>query len=151
MNILIMSRSEIIRFAMQKRTESCAVISIRDVGSAAPVIKRDGNGIDTVLSLSFDDVEEGNNCITERDAKKIVSFVKSLGKSYENLIIHCEFGQSRSAGVAAAVSVMLTGDDSWIFEDSRYYINFTCYTKTLSAIDADAPVWRKFLDKLKFW
>ena len=147
MNIFIMSRAEIIRFAMQKHIESFAVISIRDVGSYAPSIIRTGNGIETVLFLTFDDVEEGEkNCMTEQDAKKIALFIKSNDKLYSNLIVHCEYGQSRSAGVAAAISKKLNNNDKWVFEDERYYVNLACYWKTLRAIEA--PSWKKILDKL---
>jgi len=132
---------------MQERSESYGVISISDVGATAPVIMRDGNGVDTVLHLFFDDVEKGaENCITKQDAQKIVSFVKSLDKSIVNLIVQCEFGQSRSAGVAAAISVMVNSDDKWVFEDGRYYINATCYWETLCAIEL--PIWKKIFDKL---
>ena len=147
MNICIMSRREIARFAMQERSESYGVISISDVGAPPPVIIRDGNGVDAVLSLVFDDVEKGEaNCITKQDAEKIVSFVKSLDKSIANLIVQCELGQSRSAGVAAAISVMLNSDDKWVMEDGRYCINPTCYWEILAAIDS--PTWKKIFGKL---
>ena len=46
--------------------------------------------------------------MTEQDAKRIALFLKSLGKLFSNLIVHCEYGQSRSAGVAAAISITET-------------------------------------------
>jgi predicted protein tyrosine phosphatase len=134
MEISIMSRGEAVNFSRINKDGLYAVISISDVGSSPPVLERDGNGISSVCSLQFDDVLRGqDNCMTARDAGKIAAFIKSLDKANTKLIVHCEFGQSRSAGVAAAVSLIVNGGDEWVFNDRRYYPNMTCYQKVLEA------------------
>ena len=57
--------------------------------------------------------------MTDKDAKKIAGFVDR----YKNvlLIIHCDEGVSRSAGIAAAVLRYYTGDDAAIFDDCFSY------------------------------
>jgi hypothetical protein len=43
-------------------------------------------------------------------------------------------GICRSAGIAAAISKVLTGDDSRFFDKSRYVPNMLCYRLTLEAL-----------------
>jgi predicted protein tyrosine phosphatase len=84
--------------------------------------------------LQFQDVNEGQrDQITEEDAMQIVAFVMDIKEAVNNLIVHCEAGVSRSAGVAAAIQKYLTGDDTSIFSDKRYYPNMTCYRYVLEA------------------
>lgn len=53
----------------------------------------------------------------KKDADTILLFVESL-KQYSNLIIvNCEAGISRSAGVAAALSKIYNGHDSFFFKN----------------------------------
>ena len=88
-----------------------------------------------ILELQFDDVlEGGRHCITVKQAREIADFVLRVRKKAERLIVHCEFGQSRSAGVAAAISVFLEGHDHGIFSNRRYYPNHTCYDYVLKAL-----------------
>jgi predicted protein tyrosine phosphatase len=136
MEISIMSRNDAIDFARKNKGGSYAVISINDCGAPPPELTTEGNGINFVCYLQFDDVLQGqDNCITAQDAGKIAAFIKSLDKANINLIVHCEFGQSRSAGVAAAVSLAVNGDDAWVFNNRRYYPNITCYKKVLEAFN----------------
>jgi hypothetical protein len=48
-------------------------------------------------------------------------------------VVHCEAGISRSAGVAAAIGMALNNDDSFIFNDSRFTPNRTCYREVMEA------------------
>ena len=83
--------------------------------------------------VKFDDVERGAaNCITEADALKIVSFVAEEEKCIDKLIVHCEAGVSRSAGVAAAIMKALYDDDRPVFNNPRYVPNMTCYRTVLN-------------------
>lgn len=77
--------------------------------------------------------------ITDEDAIKIKEFIteKVLKSETKLLIIHCRAGQSRSAGVAAAISKVLYGDDSYYFESPQYTVNMTVYTKVLKAFGYD--------------
>jgi rhodanese-related sulfurtransferase len=134
MEITIMSRREVMDFARTVNNGLHAVISITDIDSSPPLLQREGNGISKVCYLQFDDVTQGQeNGITSRDAERIAAFVKSLDKNNVKLIVHCEFGQSRSAAVAAAVSLVVNGSDDWVFNDKRYYPNMICYRKVLKA------------------
>lgn len=55
-----------------------------------------------------------------------------------DVIVHCDAGISRSAGVAAAILKHTTGDDSSIFENGLYDPNLWCYQKTLAALRGES-------------
>ena len=52
--------------------------------------------------------------MTIQDAEKILNFVKGY-PGPEDILVHCGAGVSRSAGVAAALSLILNGSDWEIF------------------------------------
>ena len=89
-----------------------------------------------ILSLTFEDWDDPDDktCISEIDAEKIMNFVKRWNtKNYDvNLYVNCEAGQSRSAGVAAAISKFLFGDDSWFFKTKTP--NMLCYRRVLEQL-----------------
>jgi predicted protein tyrosine phosphatase len=72
-----------------------------------------------ILELKFDDIlipMVGPNGLkyklfTEQQAKDIVDFVDKHRENVEIICVHCYAGISRSAGVGAAISLYLNGDD----------------------------------------
>ena len=135
MIIQIMSRSNAIKYSEAQHDETAAIISISDIDKSFPVLENNtNNGIVARCKVKFDDVERGaNNCITKTDALKIVAFVLETALSQDRLIVHCEAGVSRSAGVAAAIMKALTGDDKEVFNNPRYVPNMTCYRAVINA------------------
>ena len=111
-----------------------AIISITDVGAERNKFhKRDW--IIDILEIQFDDVTAGyKNCITPKQAKTIARFTLNNYQRVERFLIHCEFGQSRSAGVAAAISKYYEGHSSGIFGNKAYVPNLTCYRLVLQAL-----------------
>ena len=65
----------------------------------------------------------------EKEAKRIWYWVKQYLKDVDMIIVNCEAGISRSAGVAAALSKVLNGDDSYYFKN--YSPNMLVYRKLL--------------------
>ena len=135
MTIRIMSRSNAIRYAMEAHSEAAAVISISDCDKDSPVLELNpDNGIAARCMLKFDDVERGEvNAITAADVLKIVEFAADAAKEQDMLIVHCEAGVSRSAGVAAAIMKAVNGSDMEVFRNRRYVPNMTCYRAVLDA------------------
>ena len=91
-----------------------------------------------VCRVQFDDVTKANArpsdvLMSPRDADKIKEYVISYMDKVETVIVHCEGGISRSAGVMAAIQRYITGDDSEIMNSSRYLPNDHCYRLMLSA------------------
>jgi predicted protein tyrosine phosphatase len=111
-----------------------AIISITDKDSDKNCFYK-AAWLKAVLELQFDDVEAGGrNCITLTQAMEIACFVKRMRKNVQRIIVHCEFGQSRSAGIAAAISMYLDGHDSGVFYKRKYNPNRTCYHYVLAAL-----------------
>ena len=106
----------------------CIIISITDAGSSPNYFNKENKHIKAILPLQFDDVDYGQkNCITSEDARMIVDFVLKWINKVNWVIVHCEAGISRSAGVCAALMKIFNGDDFEIFDNPRYAPNMTCY------------------------
>jgi predicted protein tyrosine phosphatase len=76
--------------------------------------------------------EYGHGMFTDAQAAQVIDFVfenKDLVKAF---ICHCDAGVSRSAGVGAAISLILNGSDKDIFNDDRYIPNMYVYRKILN-------------------
>ena len=144
MNIEIMSRERAIKHCYNRHTRPTIIISISDpngIYHSAPVVHERTN-IKAILRLCFSDAD-GPGCdvygkkvdisglMSDEDAEKVVRFV--LRHSDSDLIIHCDAGISRSAGVGAAIMKAINGDDSPVFDSGRYRPNMWCYRKTLEA------------------
>lgn len=138
-----------------KENKKFSIISIQDgpVEEMGIQYKVGGNCLHA-LNIWFSDVTESGfedaklrhpnwigslRLIQDEDAEKIKKFVseKVLKSDSEMLIIHCRAGQSRSAGVAAAISKVLFGTDSYYFNNTKYTINRTVYSKILKAFGYD--------------
>ena len=92
---------------------------------------------DLVLRLKFDDCDPNNilehNVLFDRDmADKVWDFVESIRDRVGTLVVHCYFGQSRSAGMAAAIGKYILGTDSFVF-DGSYVPNMYVYRTMLEA------------------
>lgn len=132
MEFRIASRAGARRFSYETNKRSI-IISITDFWSR-PVNFADNPNVIGILRLKFDDVSRGEeNCMTEEDAKKIIRFVNNYIGSVECILVHCEAGVSRSAGVCAALMKIITGDDGSVFNNPRYYPNRDCYRVVLNS------------------
>lgn len=139
MNFQIMNRKDAISYSHKPHSESSVIISISssDNYSLPSFGTNHNNGIKKTLCLFFDDVEvtekdERYHPISEDDARKIVDFVKRWKNKVDTIIVHCDAGQSRSAGVMAAISKWMTGSDMWVFDHSYYKPNMSCYRMVLN-------------------
>jgi len=73
----------------------------------------------------------GHGLFTDTQAKEVTDFVIKVKDSVEVIVCHCDAGISRSAGVGAAISLILNGSDKDIFNDKRYRPNMYMYRKIL--------------------
>lgn len=144
MNITVMSRRDAIRDCYHIHERPTVIISISDpnmIYTSAPFTSKISN-ITAILPLSFADADrpgldvygrdaDVSDLMSDEDANRVVTFV-NLHKDAD-LIVHCDAGISRSAGVAAAIMKAVNGDDSPIFDNGRYRPNMWCYRKVLTA------------------
>jgi len=93
-----------------------------------------------LLQLLFDDLDrpsihevlkDNYLLFSEHQAKKILEFAEWVKEDNSKLICQCQAGISRSAGVAAALSVIYNGTDKWVFDDPRYSPNMLVYRTIL--------------------
>ena len=132
--IMVKSKHAAIEYAEDFSIPKCIVISINGYGDYIPDFFSFGNpAILDCISLTFDDEERGNNAMTSDDAHEILDFVSDWVDEDVEILVHCGAGVSRSAGVAAALGLLLNGDDSLVFDDGRYSPNMHCYRTMLQA------------------
>ena len=111
----------------------CIIVSITDKNASYNAFS-DHENIKGILEVKFDDVDfKEKNCITPEDGRKIVDFVQTHLSEVDEIIVHCEAGISRSAGVCAALMKIVNGDDFEIFDDPRYCPNMACYRTVMEA------------------
>lgn len=139
-NIIVMSKSTIEQYALSKQSKLSVVISITSKKSVEAFITKNSiSKIIEVLKIEFNDTDtedEYSGGITYEEAKLISDFVKKYkdDSDIERIIVQCEAGQSRSAGVAAAIMKYMYDDDTPIFNNKRYTPNMLCYRKVLTAL-----------------
>lgn len=161
LSIHVMSQVTLQRLAAVPFDEGTFVVSIVDT-DAQPV--RLINAPAGIVRLSFDDIypvghplfemygdyeddayavlSETFSPMSEKQAARVAQFVMENLPRMRTLVCQCHYGQSRSAGVAAAVSEWLYGNGSRFFNDERYCPNQHVYQLVLSAlqhIDTQTP------------
>lgn len=98
----------------------------------------ENNNVRDILYLKFCDFDLIDNpslCMQDSDAKKVVNFVNEWYDKVDKIIVHCEGGISRSAGVCAAIMRVKEGSDDPVFRNQNKRPNMTCYLKTLKAFE----------------
>lgn len=143
MKITVMNKQSAERYAMEQQCVRTIVISIASCGcSEAFIIPNKFNKIVDVKFVHFNDTDSkaftdgGINSLTAREIKEFVD--KHIeADDFNEIIVHCEAGRSRSAGVAAALMVYLNNDDSAIFNSGMYNPNMLVYRTMLNVLMED--------------
>lgn len=131
MNFQVLSREKAKRFSYKPDINNCIIISITDVFSPSNQFAANSH-IKGICRVKFDDVEFGEpNCITSEDSQRIINFVNDHINDIDEIIVHCEAGVSRSAGVCAALMQIINGDDSPIFDNPKFCPNMSCYRSVM--------------------
>ena len=81
------------------------------------------NNVQDILFLSFDDTEDYRYGMQESDGVKVAHFVDKYLDMVDVIIIHCDAGVSRSAGVLYAILKYYEGvDKKW--KNLHYFKKF---------------------------
>lgn len=162
MKIEIHSLKSIEARAMQPFAPHTILISIGDTDEEPPRLQ---NEPDHILRLTFDDITlqevkeefklpqsvtssdvaliellriKNIHIFSDEQARQIGEFVLRHISETEVLLCQCHYGQSRSAGCAAAVTEYLNGNGIDIFADDRFYPNKLVYRKVFEALKEGA-------------
>ena len=145
MKVTVMSRWDAVFYCYNDHAEHTVMISISDPHmqyAAVPFCSVE-NKVLRILSLCFADADQPGpdiygyeagveDLMRDEDAAQVAELLREYPGT--DVIVHCDAGISRSAGVAAAILKYTTGDDSSIFENGLYDPNLWCYRKTLAAL-----------------
>lgn len=108
------------------------LISIRTPGQEYYKPMDNKNRLD-MLTLIFHDVDVAHDgmrsLFNEAQAKRILDFVNKWKDRIDEIVVNCNAGFSRSPGVAAALSIILNGDDEEYFR--KYSPNRLVYRTIL--------------------
>lgn len=138
MKIFVMNRKEAIEFCKHPHLAQSAMISI---GTPHEDYKEEPfcsipNNVVGICCVNFFDLDNTypikEGLMKYKDAKKIAEFVSQNRNKI--IIVHCDAGQSRSAGVAAAISRYYNNYDSEYFDNPRYTPNMFCYRLMMNAM-----------------
>ena len=148
MKIDIRSREAIEKMKKYEITENTVAISFYD-----PAPHYNGptyfpvdysKKVDKVFYIPLRDIDMGilpdYNLTYETYFPEVEELAKFIYDAVENrydIICQCEFGQSRSAGCAAAIREHFYGDGIRIFADYRYYPNQMVYHKVYDALNEE--------------
>lgn len=95
-------------------------------------IKENPNALESVKKAHYLATVEYYEPMTDEQADQVVEFVEKY-KDVELIVVHCEAGISRSAGLAAALSKIMTGDDIRFFK--KFLPNMLVYRKIINAYE----------------
>lgn len=129
-DIEILSRQEMKNYTWDK-SKDYAVISISPPGNEPEWLQLEDHIIG-IIKLGFDDVdkkEDGLEPLSKIDAAAIVEFCSIVLPYADRLIVHCDAGISRSAGITAAISKYYFNNDNWVFK--KKIPNMHCYVTVL--------------------
>lgn len=140
-NIIILSRNQIEKLALSPFLPNTALVSVRDTGDDVPKLKYRPLWflqlvVDDISSDESEDYKEKEYTLfNEQTARQIADFIICHKDKAETIICQCEYGQSRSAAIVAALSEFFWKSGIDIFADDRYFPNKLVFRLTLQALN----------------
>jgi hypothetical protein len=148
MNVSVYSREQIEKLIEDGIPENTAIISLYDPPSGNYYYDKDYKAVDysalsnPVFQIAVSDIdismfEEYNGLDYESyftEAEELAEFIYEAKAKGLDIICQCEYGQSRSAGCAAAIREHFFGDGISVFADYRYYPNQLVFHKVSDAL-----------------
>ena len=121
-----------------KINKPTAIISITDPDKELNHFAKNPN-IVGICRVQFHDTDpdilvRNEILMTNEDAIHIKNFVIAMKDKVDCIIVHCEAGISRSAGIMAAIQKFLIGSDEAIFGNRKFAPNMYCYRLVYNAL-----------------
>ena len=152
MTVTIYSREEMEKRLSRGRIENAAVISFHDPVGRGRRRLTDYKPIDftdrceRVMQIELHDLDPdalSDFGLTVEsyfpEADELAAFVYKAIEDGLEIICQCEYGESRSAGCAAAILQHFEGGGIDVFADYRYYPNQLVYHKVFDALNRHRP------------
>ena len=148
MTVKIFSRKTMEALLSKSKIENTAIISFHDpIGRGRRQLEDyepiDFTGrCDRVMQIALHDLDpealsdfglSGETYFPEADA--LAEFIYKAKEDGLDIICQCEYGQSRSAGCAAAILQHFSRNGINVFTDYRYYPNQLVYHKVFDALE----------------
>ena len=137
MNIQVMNRQQAVEYCHQHHDEETCMISIytpieeyHDEPFMSTII---GNGVYEILRIGFFDVDSDHSGAINENIAEIIADTVERNKN-RKIIVHCDYGVSRSVGVAAALAKFYNNDDMEYFNTPNMIPNMRCYRYVLNAL-----------------
>ena len=132
----VMSRPAAEKYCTQKHDKTALMISIRSTwDNVMPnVFGNAENKVLHILSLALDDIDMEDDpqfAMNAEQGKLVAQFINDFYDKVDRIIVHCDGGISRSAGVAAAIMRVKEHEDYPLFDSHKKHPNMTCYLMTL--------------------
>lgn len=147
MKITICSRNDMDKLLSRGKIENTAIISFHDPVSRGRRCPQDYEPIDftgkcdRVMQIALHDLDPealADFALTEEtyfpEADELAEFIYKAKEDGLDIICQCEYGQSRSAGCAAAILQHFSKNGIDVFTDYRYYPNQLVYHKVFDAL-----------------
>ena len=139
MRIEICDRASIVNLASTPFEPDTALISIADYGDSFAELRYQP---DALLRLVFNDLPISDDAakavqlhtMTDAQAEQIAAFYKRVCGKAKILICQCEYGESRSAAIAAAILEYASQNGKAVFASDVYCPNMSVYHKVLAAL-----------------
>lgn len=148
MKVKIYSRSVMEKLLAAGRIENAAIISFHDPVGCGRRRLEDYSPIDfsgkcdRVMQIAIHDLDPealSDFGLTVEsyfpEADKLAAYIYTAKEDGLDIICQCEYGQSRSAGCAAAILEHFVSRGIAVFTDYRYYPNQLVYHKVFDALE----------------
>ena len=128
-----MSHSQLEAYTRSDEVADFAAVVVYSRDKDMPYIE-DTPYIRDLLLEQFDDVDDPDHGMSAEQAENIAAFVQKQENDDVDIIVSCQYGQSRSAGIAAAIAAYLGQDEMKIFSNSNKMPNMRCYALVCQAL-----------------
>ncbi len=139
-DVSIYSKKELA--ACKELPENTVIISFHDPLDSDSILLGSSLSTHSIFSISLEDIDFDDltdsgipyaDFFPEADA--LAEFIYAAYTSSSDIICQCEYGQSRSAGCAAAILEHFYHTGITVFTDYQYYPNRVVYHKVLDALE----------------
>lgn len=134
--VCILSHSRFELYARAEHDLDFVAVVVYSHDKDAPYVEDSPQMLD-LLFEQFDDVDDPEDGMSSEQAEEIASFVFEYEEQDVDLVVSCRYGESRSAGIAAAIAAYLGQDELEIFDDPDKIPNMHCYALTCEALGVE--------------